>query len=803
MTDREPVGQVARYQRADAADDVLGRLFASARTGLGLAPHAFAIVALGGYGRRELSFGSDLDLVLLHTADAEGVDALAAALWYPLWDAGYKLDHSVRTVEQAITNAEADVRTAMSLLDSRHVVGHPELTVELRAAVTTDWRRRSRKRLPELRDSVRARAALVGELAHLAEPDLKEAYGGLRDAVALRALVQSWLVDVPHQVVEPARERLLDIRDALHVATGRGSDKLVADVGADVARIVGLADREALLRDVYTAGRSLAHVSNTTWRRVDSLLGAPPRPVQRGRTGFRPAGPRLEPLAPGVGAIGGEVVLYPDASPEADALLGLRAAAAAAAARLPLSDAVCVRLARTAAPIPLPWPAEARRLMCALLGSGPGLPDVWEALDQAGVIDQWLPEWSRVRMLPPQSPVHRFTVDRHLIETCMRVAADQQSVRRPDILVVASLLHDIGKGPDVDVDAEDSGLDSDHSGIGAPVAYDVARRWGFEEPDAQRIERLVRHHLLLAQLATTRDADDPATVEAAMAAVGDVDTLDMLESLTLADARATGPVASSAWRFSLITALVRRVRANLTSGVLPSPRGMEIEIPDRPGGVGVRVQPEGDLARLIVAVPDRIGVLGTVAGVLALDRLAVRQASVYPSGGVGVSEWLVSGAPQIDPVLLRERIAVALRDDGNTVAGRLSRRDAAVSGGQAFAPHVSLVPEASDTATVLEVRAPDRPGLLHVVSRTLARGGADVRSAHVATLGAQAVDVFYLTDPGGEPLPADEAAVLVTAVLLALTPHVPSEDDPAPSRSPQPGERPSVSVTGGPSRRGG
>lgn len=777
MTDREPVGQIARYQRADAADDVLGRLFVSARAELGLAPHAFAIVALGGYGRRELSFGSDLDLVLLHAEDADGVEELAAALWYPLWDAGYKLDHSVRTVEQAIGNAETDVRTAMSLLDSRHVVGHPELTVELRAAVMTDWRRRARNRLPELRESVRARAALVGELAHLAEPDLKEAYGGLRDAVALRALVQSWLVDVPHQVVEPARERLLDIRDALHMATGRGSDKLIADVGHDVARIMGLPDRESLLRDVYTAGRSLAHVSNTTWRRVDSLLAAPPRPVQGGRTGVRPVGPRIAPLAPGVGAIGGEVVLYPDAAPDTDVLLGLRAAAAAAAARLPLSDAVCVRLARTAPLIPEPWPAEARRLMCALLGSGPGLPDVWEALDQAGVIVRWLPEWSRVRMLPPQSPVHRFTVDRHLIETCMRAAADQQSVRRPDLLVVASLLHDVGKGPGVD--DEDDDLHSDHSTIGAPIAYDVARRWGFEEPDAQRIERLVRHHLLLAQLATTRDADDPATVEAAMAAVGDVDTLDMLESLTLADARATGPVASSAWRFSLITALVRRVRANLTSGVLPAPRGMEIEIPDRPGGVGVRVQPEGDLARLIVAVPDRIGVLGTVAGVLALDRLAVRQASVYPAGGVGVSEWLVSGAPQIDAVLLRERIAVALRDDGATVAGRLSRRDAAVTGVHAFAPHVSLVPAASDTATVLEVRAPDRPGLLHTVARTLAAGGADVRSAHVATLGAQAVDVFYLTDPAGEPLPPDAAAALVSGVLLAVMPQARPADDSA------------------------
>ena len=216
----------------------------------------------------------------------------------------------------------------------------------------------------------------------------------------------------------------------------------------------------------------------------------------------------------------------PDARPERDAVLGLRAAAVAADRELVLSPAVCGRLASRALALPEPWPGEARRLLCALLGAGGGLLEVWEALDQAGYISRILPEWDSVRFRPPQSAIHRFTVDRHLLETCVEASKMVRDVRRPDLLLVSALLHDLGKA-----------VEGDHSVTGAVIAGKVARRLGFGESDADTIALLVRQHLMLAQVATRRDLDDPMTVELVAGIVRTTETLDLLEALTYADAR--------------------------------------------------------------------------------------------------------------------------------------------------------------------------------------------------------------------------------------------------------------------------
>ena len=170
-----------------------------------------ALVAVGGYGRAELAPYSDLDVVLV--AD-EGVELgeVAERVWYPMWDSGARLDHSVRSLPEMVDTADADLKVALGLLDLRHLAGDPNLTLRLRATMLTGWRRRARNRLPELREVVRARHDLLGELAHLSVPDLKEAEGGLRDATALNALVASWLVDVPHADLERCRGALLNVR---------------------------------------------------------------------------------------------------------------------------------------------------------------------------------------------------------------------------------------------------------------------------------------------------------------------------------------------------------------------------------------------------------------------------------------------------------------------------------------------------------------------------------------------------------------------------------------------------------------
>ena len=153
----------------------------------------------------------------------------AEQVWYPLWDSGTKLDHSVRTTSGMLDAVAADLRVALGLLDLRHLAGDPNLTLRLRTQVLTQWRRTARDRLPELRKMVDSRHELMGELAHLSVPDLKEAEGGLRDAGVLKALVATWLVDVPHADLERSRLALLDARDVLHEVAGRASDRVGPD----------------------------------------------------------------------------------------------------------------------------------------------------------------------------------------------------------------------------------------------------------------------------------------------------------------------------------------------------------------------------------------------------------------------------------------------------------------------------------------------------------------------------------------------------------------------------------------------
>ncbi|MDG4863946.1 nucleotidyltransferase domain-containing protein, partial [Streptomyces sp. T-3] len=176
-----------RSALAKLTDDWLAGLFTGAA---GQLTSGVALVAVGGYGRGELSPRSDLDLLLLHdgSADAKAVAALADRIWYPVWDLGLALDHSVRTPGEARKTAGDDLKVQLGLLDARHVAGDLGLTTGVRSAVLADWRNQAPKRLPELRELGEERAARQGELQFLLEPDLKEARGGLRDATVLRAV---------------------------------------------------------------------------------------------------------------------------------------------------------------------------------------------------------------------------------------------------------------------------------------------------------------------------------------------------------------------------------------------------------------------------------------------------------------------------------------------------------------------------------------------------------------------------------------------------------------------------------------
>ncbi|MFD6873075.1 MULTISPECIES: [protein-PII] uridylyltransferase [unclassified Streptomyces] len=776
-------GPSRRSALSGLTDEWLNALFATAARETGV--RGASLVAVGGYGRGELSPRSDLDLLLLHDGKAppRALAALADRLWYPVWDLGLALDHSVRTPGEARRTAAEDLKVHLGLLDARPVAGDAGLLAGLRTSVLADWRNQAAKRLPQLHALCRDRADRAGELRFLLEPDLKEARGGLRDATALRAVAASWLADAPREGLAEARRRLLDARDALHLVTGRATDRLALQEQEQVAARLGLMDSDALLREVYEAARVIAYAGDVTWREVGRVLRArAARPRLRGLLGTRGA-PAVEraPLAEGVVESDGEAVLALAARPDRDPVLPLRFGAAAAQAGLPVSLHAVRRLAAQAKPLPVPWPAEAREQLVTLLGAGEPTVGVWEALEAEGLITRLLPDWERVRCRPQRNPVHTWTVDRHLIETAVRASALTRRVGRPDLLLMAALLHDIGKG-----------WPGDHSVAGETIARDMAVRVGFDTEDAAVLAVLVRHHLLLIDTATRRDLDDPATVRSVAAALGSLGTLEILHALTEADALATGPAAWSTWRGSLVADLVERVAAVLRGA---PPAVTEPEIPStelerlavealRTGEpvLALHAREEEDEAvgvELVLAVPDQPGVLPAAAGVLALHRLTVRAADLRSlelpdlPGEVLVLRWRVAAEYGALPQAARLRTDLIRALDGTLdVPAKLADREAAYPRRRGVVPpppRVTVVPDVSSLATVLEVRAPDAVGLLHRIGRALETAGVRVRSAHVSTLGANAVDTVYVVDADGKPLTGADAAALAASAQAALT----------------------------------
>jgi [protein-PII] uridylyltransferase len=728
-----------------------------------------ALAAVGSVARRDAGPASDLDLVLLHdgrTFSPDHVGALAQRLWYPLWDAGLRVDHSVRTPTQCREVAAGDLSAAVGLLDLRLIAGDASLVVRTRTSLLSDWRSGIRRRLPQVFDSLTERAERYGEAAHLLEPDLKEARGGLRDVTVLRALAASWATDRPHGLVDESHCALLDVRDALQAVTGKGVDKLFLADQDSVAVACGLTDRDELLAKVSEAARTIAYAVDVTVRRARQSL-----PARRLRPG--PRRPRLRPLGHGLVEHDGEVVLGVGVRAAEDPVLPLRAAATAVRAGLPLSPITVEHLAADCPPLPDPWPAPAREAFVAMLAGGPMLATVWESLDRAGLITRWIPEWAGVRNRPQRNAVHRHTVDRHQVEAVIEIQSALRDVPRPDLLVLAALVHDLGKLPGA----------LDHSVTGAPLAAKVARRIGLSAQDCDVIERLVREHLTLIELATRRDPDDPRTVDDLVTAVGGrLSTLEMLRALTEADARSVGSVAWTGWRERLVDDLAERARTALRGEQPPGPAPIApaedelvrlVMADDRPH---VAVTAMDELHVITVVAMDRKGLLADIAGVLASFKLTAKSALVRTvtteAGDVAVDTWWVDSGAGDPPAPATIETSLRRLEAGDvSVLEPLARRDAgyrAPSGAPAR-PRVVLLPGASAEATVLEVRAADRPGLMHAIGAALAGVGVDLRSAHVATHAGQAVDVLYVCEPGGGQLSPPRVAETVSVLVDAGT----------------------------------
>jgi [protein-PII] uridylyltransferase len=522
-----------------------------------------------------------------------------------------------------------------------------------------------------------------------------------------------------------------------------------------VAPRLGDVDSDGLMSRVAVAGGAIAWASDESWHEIRSSLDA----SRFGR--FK----RDRSVGNGLTLVGGRVALVDEASPVTDPVMVLRVALGAA--RVPTRISLRTLEALQDAPdLPDPWPVEARQLLVSLLETGSAAIPVVEALDRWNLWTRLIPEWAPTRSKIQRNVLHHFTVDRHLLETASE-ASQLGAGTRQDLLEMVALLHDIGKG-----------YPGDHSVVGEELARAITTRMGFESDDVASIAHGVRHHLLLADIATRRDLDDPATIELVARTVQTPERLALLRAVSEADGLATGPLAWSGWKTQLVDQL-----ANRTSKLLAGERVDAVVSDPFPNDAqrellakgGVQILAEGD--SITVVCPDRPGVFHRVAGVLALHGLDVVSAAIHSDGGMALDEFRVdagsSGIVAWDRVgedvakVLEGRLAIQARLDERIRTHRARRRP----GIHQLAHAVRFDNDASADATVLEVVGADSMGLLYRLTRALTDLDVDVRTAKIHTLGADAVDTFYVVSGGGSKIEdADHESEIRRALLHALDP---------------------------------
>ena len=735
---------------------------ASARTGLqaaqGLADHldaavrelaapvagqSLAFVALGSYGRRELCRHSDIDIMLLASGEfSEGVHAVL----YPLWDTGVKVGHSVRTVEDAVANAEANVETLTSLLDARLIAGDAALYDRFVVA----RRRLVQRQRARMVDALRQRYAELVEHEpwQLGQPDLKTSRGALRSLQACMWVEQAAAIaedraPLPLRAeLAEAYETLLRTRAALHALTERPNDRLRLDLIDGTADILGT-DRMECARDVLVAMRTI----DAEAQRV--LGGADEAPQKRSLFSFL----RRKPAA-----------TFGDDLDPADDL---------------------------------------QQLLHALRQAK---PDALDPLPRAPWLERLLPEWDVLRALPHIAPFHRHPVDVHcwraVVEARQAITEDAEQTATPavaaelpdhDELLLCALLHDIGKGHE-----------GDHSTVGAVIAERFAARAGLDAEAAARLRAVVQHHLVLPTVATRRDIADERVVREMAELVGDARTLRLLYLVGVADARASSADVWSAWKAQLMRSLYLRVLAFLeaegepeeaserlrrdalaaldgrvpaealerhlrvlpTSYLLstqPEQIGAHIALIEQAaGGTAVAHDRAGDVDRLTIVTRDRPGILSLVAGTLAVHNVTVLGGTAFTrDDGVAievmyVADGLGHGIDERRWSRVSEAVPQALAGEF-PIDERLAETRRAYASATPPAPiptTVSVDNVGSDLYSIVEVTAADRLGLLYAITSTLHALSLDIHVAKVDTIGREVVDAFYVRRENGRRIDA-------------------------------------------------
>ncbi|MHC4469396.1 MAG: [protein-PII] uridylyltransferase family protein [Planctomycetota bacterium] len=780
---------------SDTVDILLDAYLEASPVGKGL-----TLVALGGYGRGELNPHSDVDVLVLYPDGAvDRARELTGPLLAFLWDVGHVVGHSARSVSECRAAMDCDLPSATAMLEGRLVAGSRALFRRFVEEVTEPWLAEHGEEFIEKKvEEAHARHEFYGGSPLLLTPNVKESAGGLRDmhvagwiAFALSGRKDFQVYREAGLLAEDRAEELLGaysvvhrVRNVLHTLAAGKQDALDLGVRREVAAGLG-----------FTAGEGFSAVERfmRSYYRAALPLHRFLMRVIHFRAGGRVGAPR-HTMRRGLAEVGGEVYPVDDTAVESptDALSAIGLVVEQGLAPSPeLTDAI--GLAATRIDDAARCDSEVARRFLALLrmrGAGAGL----RALDRAGFLAEYVPEFGRLSCLAREDPYHQFTVDEHTLRAVAGLddlAAEDHPAReeygrvsRPDLLRLGLLLHDVGKA-----------RGRDHVAGGASMVPEVTRRLGLDEEEARLVRFLVAEHLLMTGLVDRRAPHEAAAALAE--AVPDRDRLRCLYLLTLADVMATRRGALTGWRHAQIRNLYESALAQLS----PRPTAPFLErVIEEAGaeraeearahveGMGPRYALEVEPSRAIlhldlaarlrerpaavafvtadshgevwVAARDARGLFARIAGVLTLSDLDIGAARAYTrADGVAVDGFFVtaSGAAPPEDEELWKRVADdlcrAVAGDLD-IEGSLARRrrrfevGAPVPGGPP--PGATASNRISDRHTVVEVTARDRAGLLFDLAHAITGRDLSIDHAMIATRGSVVLDTFYVTLPDGE-----------------------------------------------------
>jgi [protein-PII] uridylyltransferase len=807
-----PPDEIVEAHTDDVDEIVVGAfetaLASSPREGGGV-----ALVALGGYGRRDLAPMSDLDLLLLYRGwSSPDITSLNRDVMYPLWDSGRELGDRVREPRDVVRNLVRIDETS-AVIDARFLAGDRGLYADLEGSVLRRIERGRAGYFKDLIQATRDRHKRYGHAGHLLEPNLRDSAGGLRDehtllwaskllpgGAGIDGLVASgYLSELDGRLVRDARSFLLRLRIELHLLTGRHQDQLYLAEQDDVAKRLGYegadgrAPADAMMQQLYGHARHVDAIVSSFWDRVTHSK-------QRRRR----RGSGSVSIGDGCVLQDGRIEVVAVTQLREDPAAWLRVFRQAVRRGAVIGRGSLNRLHEEVEhTVQLSWTSEAREVFLDILQAGRSGISALEAMDSTGLLGALLPEWSPIRAFPQRDLYHRFTIDLHLLTAVGELAESRASDERelkdawsrvgdPQPLFVATLLHDIGKG-----------RDADHSVVGAELATAAAERMGLLPDRVSDVTFLVREHLTLASVATRRDLNEPRTIDDVVERVGDARRLAMLFLLTRADSLATGPEAWSSFRASLVRELYQRTLQRFegapevpaeASGRLaalataldlplaeterlvgPMPdawlagrdlaaecRQLELlREPLGPREVRTAVTEMTEADEFVVVAPDRPGLFATIAGVLAMRGIDVHDAEIYTrTDGVALDLFRVMGTHgKVPPERwdrVREGIAAALDgsldvDEALAQKAAQERRRRGPARARS-AGQIRIDNSASQTHTVVEVHTEDRLGLLRQITKALADAGCDLSLAKVATYGANVVDAFYVRDLDGNKI---------------------------------------------------